>query len=143
MVHKKLPHEHLYMVHRELSHKHLYTVHKNFHMNVYIRCIKNFHMNIYIRCIKNCHMNIYIWCTKKNFQMNINIWGIKKLPHKTLCVHSARYRQCIGLHVSSLKLKLPKDIHTNKVQTAPTHPIPPESAAMLFFIFLCLITMVS
>ena len=35
---------------------------------------------------------------------------IKKNPHKTSRVHSARCTQCI--HVSSRKLKLPKDIHT-------------------------------
>ena len=34
----------------------------------------------------------------------------KNLPHKTLRVHSARYTQCI--HVSSRKLKLPKDMHS-------------------------------
>ena len=42
--------------------------------------------------------------------------------------HGVRYTHCI--HVSSLKLKLPKDFHTNKVQTAPTHPPPPESATI-------------
>ena len=42
--------------------------------------------------------------------MNENLYiAHKKLPHKTLRVHSARYTQCI--HVSSRKLKLPKDIH--------------------------------
>ena len=47
----------------------------------------------------------------------------KKLPHKTLRVHSARYTQCI--HVSSRKLKLPKDTHTKKYkQLLPTHPFP-------------------
>ena len=49
------------------------------------------------------------------------MWCIKKLTHKTLHVLSARYTQCV--HRSSCKLKLPKDVHTNKVQTAlPTHP---------------------
>ena len=39
--------------------------------------------------------------------MNENLYiAHKKLPHKTLRVHSARYTQCI--HVSSRKLKLPK-----------------------------------
>ena len=33
----------------------------------------------------------------------------KKLPHKTLHVHGARYTQSI--HVSSRKLKLPKDTY--------------------------------
>ena len=48
--------------------------------------------------------------------MNENVYmEHKKLPHKTFCVHSARYTQCI--HASSHKPKLPKDIHTNKVQT--------------------------
>ena len=51
----------------------------------------------------------------------------KKRPHKTLHVDSARYTKCI--HVGSHKLKLPKDIHTSKVQRAPTHP-PRESATM-------------
>ena len=42
--------------------------------------------------------------------MNENLYiAHKKLPHKTLRVHSARYTQCI--HVSSRKLKLPKDMH--------------------------------
>ena len=58
----------------------------------------------------------------------INVYIVcKKLPHKTLHVHSARYTQC--MHVSTCKLKLPRDIHTSKVQTPlPTHPFP-ESAA--------------
>ena len=44
----------------------------------------------------------------------------KKLPHKTLRVHSARYTQCI--HVSSRKLKLPKDMHSYlKVQKTKQH----------------------
>ena len=43
--------------------------------------------------------------------MNENLYIVhKKLPHKTLRVHSARYTQCI--HVSSRKLKLPKDVHS-------------------------------
>ena len=43
--------------------------------------------------------------------MNENVYiAHKKLPNKTLRVHSARYTQCI--HVSSRKLKLPKDTHT-------------------------------
>ena len=43
--------------------------------------------------------------------------------HKTLRVHSARYTQCI--HVSSRKLKLPKDTHTKKhKQLLPSHPFP-------------------
>ena len=47
----------------------------------------------------------------------------KKLPHKTLRVHSARYTQSI--HVSSRKLKLPKGIHTKKYkQLLLTHPFP-------------------
>ena len=41
---------------------------------------------------------------------NLYIAHKKKLPHKTLRVHSARYTQCI--HVSSRKLKLPKDMHS-------------------------------
>ena len=45
----------------------------------------------------------------------------KKLPHKTMRVHSARYTQWIP--VSYRKLKLAKDIHTNKVKhPLPTHP---------------------
>ena len=45
----------------------------------------------------------------------------KNLPHKTLRVHSARYTQCI--HVSSRKLKLPKDTHTKKYkQLLPPTP---------------------
>ena len=56
--------------------------------------------------------------------MNENLYIThKKLPHKTLRVHSARYTQCI--HVSSRKLKLPKDAHTRKYkQLLPTHPFP-------------------
>ena len=43
--------------------------------------------------------------------MNENLYiAHKNLPHKTLRVHSARYTQCI--HVSSRKLKLPKDMHS-------------------------------
>ena len=47
----------------------------------------------------------------------------KKLPHKTLRVHSARYTQCI--HVNSCKLKLPKDNLTKKYkQPLPTNQFP-------------------
>ena len=43
--------------------------------------------------------------------MNENLYiAHKNLPHKILRVHSARYTQCI--HVSSRKLKLPKDMHS-------------------------------
>ena len=56
--------------------------------------------------------------------MNENLYiAHKKLPYKTLHVHSARYTQCI--HVSSRKLKLPKDTHTKRYkQLLPNHPIP-------------------
>ena len=62
--------------------------------------------------------------------MNENLYiAHKKLPHKTLRVHSARYTQCI--HVSSRKLKLPKYMHSyQKVQTAPTHPPLPKSGTI-------------
>ena len=56
--------------------------------------------------------------------MNENLYiAHKKLPHKTLRVHSAKYTQCI--HVSSRKLKLPKDMHLNcslsrVAETVPT-----------------------
>ena len=46
-----------------------------------------------------------------NEWMNENLYiAHKKLPHKALHVHSAWYTQCI--HVSSRKLKLPKDMHS-------------------------------
>ena len=63
-------------------------------------------------------------CDTMNERMNDNLYiAHKKLPHKTLRVHSARYTQCI--HVSSRKLKLPKDTHTKKYkQLQPTHPFP-------------------
>ena len=56
--------------------------------------------------------------------MNENVYiAHKKLPHKTLRVHSARYTQCI--HVSSRKLKLPKDTHTKRYkQLLPPPPFP-------------------
>ena len=56
--------------------------------------------------------------------MNENLYiAHKKLPHKTLRVHSVRYTQCI--HVSSRKLKLPKDTHTKRYkQLLLTHPFP-------------------
>ena len=56
--------------------------------------------------------------------MNENLYiAHKKLPHKTLRVHSARCTQCI--HVSSRKLKLPKGTHTKRYkQLLPTHPFP-------------------
>ena len=62
--------------------------------------------------------------------MNENLYiAHKKLPHKTLRVHSARYTQC--MHVSSRKQKLPKDMHSyQKVQTAPTHPPLPKSGTI-------------
>ena len=56
--------------------------------------------------------------------MNENLYiAHTKLPHKTLRVHSARYTQCI--HVSSRKLKLPKDTYTKRYkQLLPPHPFP-------------------
>ena len=56
--------------------------------------------------------------------MNENLYIMhKKLPHKTLRVHSTRYTPCI--HVSSCKLKLPKVTHNKKYkQQLPTHPFP-------------------
>ena len=50
----------------------------------------------------------------------------KKRSHKTLRVHSARDTRCI-ISTGSHKLKLPKDIHTNRVQTDPTYPHPRKS----------------
>ena len=57
--------------------------------------------------------------------MKIYIQRIKKLPHKTLRVHSAKYTQCI--HVSSRKLKLPKDTHTKRYKQTLRHS-PPKPA---------------
>ena len=57
--------------------------------------------------------------------MNENLYiAHKKLSHKTMHVHSAtRYTQSI--HVSSCKLKLPKDTLTEKYkQFLPSHPFP-------------------
>ena len=68
--------------------------------------------------------------------MNENVYiARKKLPHKTVRVHSARYTQCI--HVSSGKLKLPKDIHTNKVKgkTTPDVRLLGRRFFFLFFFF--------
>ena len=59
---------------------------------------------------------------------NLYIAHKKKLTHKTLRVHSARYAQCI--HVSSRKLKTTKDSHTSKVQAASTHPPLPKTATI-------------
>ena len=54
---------------------------------------------------------------------NLYIAHKKNFHSKTLRVHSARYTQCI--HVSSRKLKLPKDTHTKRYkQLLPTHPFP-------------------
>ena len=66
--------------------------------------------------------NVCKYDFRGNEWMNENLYiAHKQLPHKILRVHSARYTQCI--HVSSRKLKLPKDMHSyQKVQTAPTHP---------------------
>ena len=44
------------------------------------------------------------------------------------CVSTSPDTQSI--HVGSHKLKLAKDIHTTKVQTAPPHQAPPESVAI-------------
>ena len=44
----------------------------------------------------------------------------KNFHTKHLRVHSARYQQCVCLHLDSHKLQLPKDIH--KLQTAHSHP---------------------
>ena len=55
--------------------------------------------------------------------MNENLYTAhEKLPHKPLRVHSVRYTQC--LHVSSRKLKLPKDITKKYKRLLPTHPFP-------------------
>ena len=55
--------------------------------------------------------------------MKIYVQRIKKLPHKTLRVHSARYTQCIL--VNSRKLKLPTDTHTKRYkQLLPTYAFP-------------------
>ena len=72
------------------------------------------HNPLHAHLLALSHIYIYEW-------MNENLYiAHKKLPHKTLHVHSARYTQCI--HVSSRKLKPPKDMHSyQKVQTA-THP---------------------
>ena len=59
----------------------------------------------------------------KKKKMNENLYTAhEKLPHKPLRVHSARYTQC--LHVSSRKLKLPKDTYKKYKQLLPTHPFP-------------------
>ena len=61
-------------------------------------------LHAHLPCFVAVKLNMNEW-------MNENLYiAHKKLPHKTLRVHSARYTQCI--HVSSCKLKLPKDMHS-------------------------------
>ena len=57
--------------------------------------------------------------------MNENVYMVHRNFHtKVACqVHSARYTQYI--YAGSHKLKLPKYIHTSKVQTLATPPSPP------------------
>ena len=81
--------------------------------NVYLCCSQH-------NCFKVYHMNEW---------MNENLYiAHKKLPHKILRVHSARYTQCI--HVSSCKLKLPKGRSYQKLQTAHAHPPLPKSGTI-------------
>ena len=80
--------------------------------------IQDKNIQTYLICLQRCNMQKH---QKANFRTVEYEWmkiyiARKKLPHKTLRVHSARYTQCI--HVSSRKLKLPKDMHSyQKVQT--------------------------
>ena len=55
----------------------------------------------------------------------------KNIPQKT-CVFTAPDTQYI--QVSSRKLKLPKHIHTNNVQTAPIHPPHPLPKGQLYIV---------
>ena len=51
--------------------------------------------------------------------MKENVYmGPRNFHQKTSRIHSARYTQCI--HVGSHKLKLQKDIHTNKERATQT-----------------------
>ena len=60
---------------------------------------------------------------KKKKKKKKLMYSKQKPPHKTLRVHSARYTQCI--HVSSRKLKIPKDTRTKKYkQPLTTRPFP-------------------
>ena len=76
------------------------------------------------RKLKSNYLLSYLW--PMNEWMNENLYiAHKKLPHKTMRVHSARNTQCT--HVSSRKLKLPKDTHTKKYeQLQLTHPSTPS-----------------
>ena len=86
----------------------------------YLVCHGLLHIVGYIPCLSRtvAHCGVHTLfvmdcCTLwgMNEWMNENLYmAHKKLPHKTLRVHSARYTQCI--HVSSRKLKLPKDMHS-------------------------------
>ena len=54
----------------------------------------------------------------------VNEWTCMYMVHKT-SKQNLTCSQCqihtVNIYVGSHKLKLPKDTHTNKVQTAPTH----------------------
>ena len=63
----------------------------------------------------------------------VNEWTCMYMVHKT-STQNLVCSQCqihtVHTQVGSHKLKPPKDTHTNKVQTAPNHPPPRNSAAM-------------
>ena len=66
-------------------------------------------------------MEQYEWM---NELINIYVWSIKTSPQNIAFSQRQRHTQCI--RAGTYKLQLPKDIHTNKIQTVP----PPPSAAI-------------
>ena len=89
---------------------------KNFHTKLCMFTVpdthsaeKNFHTKLCMFTVPDTHS------AEKTFTQNVacsqcQIHTVqKKLSHKTLRVHSARYTQCI--HVSSRKLKLPRNLY--------------------------------
>ena len=78
-------------------------------------------------CTMSHHAKPHTWCACV-FSCNLPTALLAEWPwsfYVLLRQHEGG-TQCI--HVGSHKLKLPKEIHTNKVQTAPTYPPPRESA---------------
>ena len=78
-----------------------------------------------LAAIQNKTKTVQEFSGRKSGDLWMNEWmkiyiTHKKLPYKTMHVHSIRYTQCI--HLSSCKLKTTKGHSYQKIQTAPTHP---------------------
>ena len=76
------------------------------HISQKVDVVERLHISQKVDVVERLHVS-----QKVDVNENENLFiAHKNLPLKTLRVHSARYTQCI--HVSSRKLKLPKDMHS-------------------------------